>query len=309
MRFTFIGGTYRGFQMLKAIIKEGYIPESIIVLKEDNHEEMKYSPDIIDVACKNDIPHQCKKKLTTDDYNYLATLKLDFIFVCGWRSIIDFKINSSLTFGMIAAHDSILPKYRGFAPINWAIINGELNTGVTLFRINNAEVDSGDIISQETVKIEPNDYAIDVFKKITEKTSELYLRFIEDYKSNTVELIPQDEFEATYTIKRTPEDGKINWNLSSERIYNLIRALSHPYPGAFCEYNGKAFHIRKAQIGENNYRKYVQTIPGRVIKSSSKGIEVSCGKGSILIMELEDKECGELLNPNSLIKSIKATLR
>jgi len=304
MRLSFIGGTYKGLQVLKAIIKEGHIPESIIILKEDEHEEMKYSPDIIDVACMYEIPYLCRKKLNQDDYNQLAILKLDFIFVCGWRTIIDFKVNSSLIFGMIAAHESILPKYRGFAPINWAILNGESYAGITLFKINNAEIDSGEIISQETVKIEPNDYAINVYKKITEKTVELCLRFIKDYKSNTVELIPQDESEATYTIKRTPEDGKINWNLSSERIYNLVRALAHPYPGAFCVYNMKTYHIRKAQIGENNHRKYVQTIPGRVIKSSSKGIEVSCGKGSILIIEWEDKECGVLMNPNSLIKSL-----
>lgn len=308
MRFAFIGGTYRGFELLKELIRIDAKPVTAYILKEDDHENEVYSTDIARLLDENGISHSCKKKLAAIDYEKLKSFELDFIFVCGWRTIIDFSINQYLGLGMFAAHDSLLPKYRGFAPINWAMINGESETGVTLFRINEGEVDSGNIYGQRKVPISFSDYGWDVYKKITHATIELYVEFIEKFKNNKLESYSQDESLATYTCKRSPQDGKINWNLTSVEIYNFCRALAHPYPGGFCNFENKTFHIRKVSLGKNNGKNFVGCIPGRVISILENGIEVLCKSGTIFIEEWEEKQEGIIEIPSSRIKSITSTL-
>ena len=308
MRFAFVGGTYRGFELIKELVKHDAKPLAAFILKEDDHETEIISKDIIGFLEEQKIKNSCKKKLTKNDYDLLKTLQLDFIFVCGWRTIIDPVINEYLKLGMFAAHDSLLPAYRGFAPVNWAIINGEKETGVTLFKIDEGEVDSGNIYGQKKVEILDNDYGWDVYLKITKATVELYQEFIDKYKNNSLISYEQDEAGATYTCKRTPQDGKINWNKPSTEIYNLIRALAFPYPGSFCMYNNSNFYIRKATPGKNNHKKYIGKVPGRVIAVYENGVEIMCNEGTILIEEWEQKEEQVIEVPSVRIRSITSTL-
>ncbi len=306
--YIFIGGTYRGYKLLEALLLNNYIPSYLVVLKEDDHEVDKYSNNIIQLATAKNINYSVKKKLNSIDFEIIKSREFDFALVCGWRTIIPDELNKQFRMGMLAAHDSLLPKYRGFSPLNWAIINGEKETGVTLFRINEGEVDSGDIIEQEKVTIESLEYAIDVYEKVTQATISVHLKFLTDFKNGTLNFSKQLESEATYTCKRSPADGKVNWNKSSEEIFNFIRALAHPYPGAFCEYGGKKYHIRKAALGKNNSKKYSGKIVGRVISVQPDYIEVMCGEGTINITQWEDKENGIVESPSVLVKSIVATL-
>ncbi len=308
MKFSFIGGTYRGYELLKALLNAGHIPDSIVILKEDEHEVLKCSSQITELAQLHNIPFGCKKKLTDTDYKNYETASLDFIIVCGWRTLINPELNKSLKFGMVAAHDSLLPKYRGFAPINWAIINGEKECGVTLILINNGETDSGKIISQKAVVINDNEYGWDVYQNVIKATIEIYLEFFSNFENNKIVTSEQNELEATYTCKRTPDDGRIDWNKSSKIIYDLIRAIAHPYPGAFCEFDSKRFSIRKAELGKNNEKKFSGRIPGRVISINTDSIEVLCGQGTISILEWECKNTGEVSSPNKVVKSITAKL-
>lgn len=308
MHFAFVGGTQRGFEVLKEIISKGYTPSFCIILKEDDHEIEKSSPQIKLFLESKGIRHRIGNKLNESDYELIRTSDLDFIIVCGWRTLIDASINNYLKMGMIAAHDSLLPKYRGFSPINWAIINGEKETGVTLFKIDNGDVDSGEIIAQKIVEINDDDYGWDVYQKVIHATIELYLGFFSDFITNKVVSCKQNEHEATYTCKRIPSDGKIDWSKSSKSIYDLIRAIAHPYPGAFCEFDSKIFVIRKAKLGKNNERAFTGRIPGRVIHIDSDSIEVLCGQGTISIFEWECKDSGEINNPIEIVKKITATL-
>lgn len=309
MNFIFIGGTFRGFSLFQALINKGYKPNYTYILKEDDHEQLRYSDQLSELATSAGVPCQVKKKLSRQDEEFICSEKRDFIIVCGWRTLINPSLNESLKLGMVAAHDSLLPKYRGFAPLNWAMINGEEETGVTLFLINSGEVDSGDVIAQARVKIEQGDYAYDVYKKVGEATVELYLDFIEKYQSGSIELKKQNELEATYTCKRVPEDGKLNWTLNSEDILNFIRALAPPFPGAFCLFNDRKYVIHKATAGNNDQKRFVRNIPGRVISINDAGIEVMCGKGSIEITEWEDIANQSRVSPSSVVRSITATLK
>jgi len=309
INFIFIGGTFRGFKLITELLAEGYKPTHVFILKEDPHEEMQYSDEIMKICELENIPWKKCKKLNDNDYSILQKGQWDFGIICGWRTIIKPEIASQFTAGLIAAHDSLLPQYRGFAPINWAIINGEKKVGVSLFQITDGEVDSGPIISQKVVEVDKDDYAIDVYKKITDATIYVFRKFIKDYKENRWSTKNQDENMASYTCKRTPHDGKIDWTRSSSSIYNLIRGLAFPYPGAYCNYEGNIYHIRKCSFGVNDSRNYVGRIPGRIISISEAGVEVLCGEGSILIEEWENKDLTIIENPNRNIKSISKTIQ
>lgn len=308
MKFAFVGGTQRGFEVLKEIVLKGYIPSFCAILKEDEHEIEKVSPQIGLFLESKGIKYIIEKKLSDLDYEKIKSSDLDFIIVCGWRTLIDPSINNYLKLGMIAAHDSLLPKYRGFAPINWAIINGEKETGVTLFRIDKGEVDSGEIIAQKVVKIKEDDYGWHVYQNVIKATIEIYLDFFLNFETNKIVTSKQNELEATYTCKRTPDDGRIDWDKSSKVIYDLIRAIAHPYPGAFCEFDSKIYSIRRAELGKNNKKNFSGRISGRIISINSDSIEVLCGQGSISIIEWECRDTGEISSPNKIVKSITSKL-
>lgn len=309
IRYGFIGGTQRGLKLIEELISKNYLPQFSVILKEDDHEEIKCHDEISELMKSVNINFSVKKKLVKEDYDLIKNSDLDFLLVFGWRTLIDPAVNKYLKFGSVAAHHSLLPLYRGFAPMQWAIINGEKETGVTLFLINDGEVDSGKIIMQKRIPVLPEDYALDVYEKTTKCTIEICLEFFENYKSNYIKLTDQDESKATYCCKRTPEDGKIDWKKNSSEIYNLIRALAYPFTGAFCNLGDSCFHIRKAVQGESNNKKYTGIIPGRVIKISNEGIEVMCGKGSILIKEWENKSTGIVNCPSETVRSLSATLK
>jgi methionyl-tRNA formyltransferase len=136
----------------------------------------------------------------------------------------------------------------------------------------------------------------------------MFLKFFENYINKSVKLTAQDESKATYTCKRNPEDGRINWNQKSIKIYNLIRAVSHPYPGAFCFYNNVRYKIVKAVIGKNNIKKFSGAIPGRIFRINKNGIEVLCEEGTILIENWENQFTGKIECPSTTIKSLNSTL-
>jgi methionyl-tRNA formyltransferase len=181
-----------------------------------------------------------------------------------------------------------LPRYRGFTPLSWAIINGEKETGVTLFRINEG-VDSGEIVTQERVEIGDQEYVGEILPRLSLATIKLYSSlFIQLTSGHSPYGQRQDEAKATYTCKRIPEDGKIEWGRSSKEIFNLVRAFAPPYPGARCEYRGEFCKIDKVELGKLGDRTYSGRIPGRVIDIIDDSVEVLCGEGSIRVFECPD---------------------
>ncbi len=309
VKFAFIGGTKRGYRLINALLQKELIPEFAVILEEDEHESEKYSDKIIGLLNDKQVLNSISKKLSDGDYEKIRNLELDFVIVFGWRTLIDTKINDSLKLGLVASHFSLLPKYRGFAPLQWAIINDEKETGVTLFLIQEGKVDSGKLISQKKVPVMSDDYAAELNVKLTDCAIEMYLELFRNFESGKIKLTEQNEADATYCCKRTPEDGKIDWNKSSAEIYNLIRALAHPYPGAFCEYKGETFHIRKAVKGEIDKQFYSGRIPGRVISIEKNSIEVLCGSGSVKILEWENKVTTKINFPSEIVKSLSSTLK
>jgi len=294
---------------MEKLIDRKLIPAFAIILREDDHEAEKYSGRISDLLNQNGIQNSIKKKLTETDHKLIKDSNLDFIIVYGWRTLINPELNGFLKQGLVAAHHSLLPKYRGFAPVQWAIINGETQTGVTLFEINEGEVDSGKVIAQQKIPIQFEDYGCDVENKATKISIELFLKFFDNLKTNTLSFREQNENEATYTCKRIPGDGKINWYQTSLQIYNVIRALADPYPGAFCFYEDNCYFIVKARLGESNDKVFTGRIPGRIYKIFKDGIEVICGMGTIHIELWKNELDNSASAPSENVKSLGCTLK
>jgi methionyl-tRNA formyltransferase len=306
--YVFIGGTYRGYRLMQRLLDAGYAPDHAFVLKEDQHETSQYSGALAKLMEDASIPYRVTQKLNRADEEVIRRKTRSFAVVCGWRTLIDPSLSRCFELGMVAAHDSLLPKYRGFAPLNWAMINGERETGVTLFLINDGETDSGDVISQASTMVGPDEYAISVYERVTSFTIDLYLDLFRAYTTGTISLRKQDDSLATYTCKRTPADGRIDWNTTSSSAWNLIRGLAPPYPGAYCFLGVDRYIITKAGRGPSDAKVFAGCIPGRVLRTGAGWIEVLCGKGSIKIAEWQHADTRLVSTPDEQVRSITTTL-
>lgn len=301
----FIGGRYRGYLLIKELIKDRENLIGALIMHEEEHEPEKCSDRIRDVLEKNGIPHMITNTVNKERYkNFIKEKNPSLIIVMGWRTIIPGDIIILPKYGCVAIHESLLPKYRGFAPINWAVINGERKTGITLFYLGN-DIDNGNIVVQKTIVINKNDTAYDVYNRTSYASIELIKKYLPALKKGTAPRKKQEEKKATFACMRLPEDGLINWNDPSEKIYNLIRGLSYPYPGAFTLLNGRKLTIWKASIP--NKKTYVGRIPGRIVKIlPDKGIEVLTGNSTILLEEIQF-EGEKKTKTSNIIKSIRVT--
>ncbi len=295
----------RGYAVLKALIAAKANICGILCLIEDAHEEA-YHPHITALAQEHHIPIFYSSQIKPADYKeLLISLKPDIAFAVGWRYLIDEPAYSIPKHGTLILHDSLLPKYRGFAPMNWAIINGETQTGVTLFYIDQG-MDSGPIVDQEAIDITLDDTAKTVDERLITLYERILIKNLPALAAGKVKSVAQDETKATYTCKRTPEDGLINWHHSALQIHNLVRGLTHPFPGAYTTFKGKRLFILATELPEIQPN-YVGVVPGRIIKKQSSIIEVLTGQGILRIKRLQliDEEEQEAAH---LPLSVKDTL-
>ena len=205
---------------------------------------------------------------------------VDLILMVNWRYIVPAEVYFRARRGGYVFHDSLLPKYRGFSPTVWAMINGERETGVTLFRAAE-DFDTGGIVYQVSVSIGGRDTIGSVVEKVSLKYLEVLERNFANLLTGNAESYPQNHDEATYTCKWTPADARIDWSKRSSDIYNLIRATTRPYPGAYTCSEGQRLIVWTAEL-EASPRKYMSNAPGRVVESHPDGaVSVLTGDGVI----------------------------
>jgi len=196
----------------------------------------------------------------------------DVLFSFYYRDIIPWEILKIPRLGAINMHGSLLPKYRGRCPVNWQLIDGEKISGVTLhYMVEKA--DAGDIIAQEKVEVSNTDTALTLYDKLEEAAEALLDRELENILSGKCNRLVQDESQATTYGGRNPEDGRIDWSQPAEKIYNLIRAVTKPYPGAFSFLGDKKVTIWQTEIA---------SLPKADLKAYSNGHVVEFG-GSFYI--------------------------
>lgn len=218
----------------------------------------------------------------------LKELKPDLQVVVAFRMLPE-AVFALPPLGTFNLHASLLPQYRGAAPINWAVINGEIKTGVTTFFLDK-EIDTGKVIHREVVEIGHEDTAGTLHDKLMLAGAELVLKTVNDIRDEKISLISQDQLISTgEVLKPAPkifrETCRIKWEEDAENVYNFIRGLS-PYPGAFTEVfspDGKA-HQLKVFFGR---RSQETGLPGTIVMKSNKALTICCGKGSIDLIDVQ----------------------
>lgn len=231
---------------------------------------------------------------------------IDLMFMVSWRYLVPAEVYSHARLGSFVLHDSLLPKYRGFAPTVWSIINGEKETGVTLFRTTD-DVDAGDIVEQRRIAIADTDTIADVMERVTETYLDIVEQEFASLLDGSATSYPQNHEDATYTCKWTPADSYIEWEKDATSIYNLIRATSWPYPGAYTFLEGRKLVIWSAELPEMP-RNYVSRVPGRVVESRPDcDATVMTGDGLIRLKSVQ-LEGEPLVNAGKVLNSPSQTL-
>ncbi len=258
MKVLFFGASELGYDCCECLINNNIeiagiftIPQNFSIKYKDEIEKIVIKnvtfKDFNELGRKYNIPVTTVEGNVAEYCDYIQNLKPDLIVVIGWYYMIPQSIMQIPPKGSIGIHASMLPKYRGNAPLVWAIINGEKESGVSLFYFENG-IDSGDIIAQQKFNIENTDTIKDVLEKVKICSKEILIENIILLKENRAPRCVQDHSQATVFPKRTPKDGEINWSLSIKEIKDFIRAQTKPYPGAFTYINGKKVIIWDADI-------------------------------------------------------------
>jgi len=233
-------------------------------------------------ALDNNIPVYQPEKLNGNEelINQMKSLQPDLFVVVAFR-ILPKKVFEIPKYGSFNLHGSYLPKYRGAAPIQWALINGETETGLTTFRLAE-KVDTGNIYLQQKLEILPEDNFGTLHDRMSELGAKLVLKTVNLIESGNYELKKQDDSLASPAPKITKEICEIDWNKSAVEIHNLVRGLS-PYPAAFFIYNEKVIKIYKTDVVERTDLKTFQ------IEQTKTELVTGCGKNALKILELQQE--------------------
>ncbi len=279
-KIAYVGGTQAGKDVLKGLLDIGANIVGAFCWSEEKKKIISGYTDYSDIGEKYNFPvFKIDNINSKESIKNMQNIEPDYIFVMAWSQLLQRKLLDIPNEGTIGRHNALLPKRRGRAPVAWALIDGLEETGVTLFWIEEG-IDSGGIISQKKVKIDFKDTAQDLLNKINDATVELLKVLLPKLEKGVHPSSPQKEEESTYTKKRTPEMGKIDWTKSATKLYNFIRGITHPYPGAFTFFEGEKIRIWQSKIAEKTAKKGK---PGEIIKKTDDMILVQTGEG---ILEL-----------------------
>jgi len=232
------------------------------------------------LAGEYNIPVLQPERIKTQEFlEELKELNPDLICVTAYGKILPKDLLELPPYGCINVHASLLPKYRGAAPINWALVRGEKETGITTMLMNEG-MDTGDMLLKRGIHIQDEDDAGSLSERLSHIGGELLLETIGQLKEGKLNPIKQDESQATYAPMLKKSDGEINWGESAVEIRNLIRGMN-PWPGTFTKLNNKSLKIFSAGIAEGHGE------PGEVIESGPGILRVATGKGALDILELQ----------------------
>jgi len=262
---------------IEALLRNGFEITAVFTHEDDPGENLWFKS-VAELAAANDIP-----VYAPDNINHplwverIKEMKPDILFSFYYRNLVSKKILDLIPLGALNLHGSLLPRYRGRCPVNWVLINGEKETGVTLHYMT-PQPDVGDIVCQKSVNIDYDDTASSLYNKIEIASAVLLDEQLPNIRENRADHIPQDHLLASYFGGRKPEDGEINWEQKASDVRNLVRAVTRPYPGAFSYIgNRKCFfwQVSIAQISE-------EASPGTVL--STNPFKIACGNDAVEVI-------------------------
>lgn len=285
VKVVFMGTPDFAVPSLRALAENEEVQVVGVVTQPDRPKGRKKEltpPPVKVEAEKLHIPvYQPEKLRAEESVREVLALKPDLIVTAAYGQILPESILSAPRFGCINVHASLLPKYRGGAPIHRSIINGEKETGVTIMYMVKA-LDAGDMIIKRAIPITDQDHAGSMHDKLSRLGAELLEEILPALLRGEAEAIPQNHDEATYAPNLTREDERIDWSRPAEELACQVRGL-HPWPVAFTTWRGKTFKIWWAQSLDTEVRES----PGTVLRVDEEGIAVATGKGTLLLTEVQ----------------------
>jgi methionyl-tRNA formyltransferase len=225
--------------------------------------------------------YQPPRVKSTEAVDRIASVEPDCIVVAAYGQLLSAEILEVPTLGAVNVHASLLPKYRGPAPINWALIQGEEETGITTMLMDTG-MDTGDILLQRTVPIQPEDTAGSLHDRLALEGADVLVETLKLFKAGALKPLEQDDSQATYAPMLAKEDGEVDWHQNAERICCRIRGLD-PWPGGFTWWQGRRLKL----FGCKSLPSSTKAKPGTVIAANEDGLQVAAGKGTVLVNSLQ----------------------
>lgn len=299
MRLIFLGYHNVGYFCLQALIDmcRAYKDKIVaVVTHADNPQENIWFASVRELAWQNNLPvYQPEDPNQPAFVEVMQSLEPDFLFSCYYRHMLKKPLLELPQKGALNLHGSLLPQYRGRVPVNWVLVHGETETGVTLHYMV-AKADQGDIVAQKRVPITGEDTALTLFARMTVAASDLLRDTYPLLRTGKAPRMPQDHSRASYFGGRTPKDGRIDWTRPAPEIYNLVRAVTHPYPGAFTSLGGRRLFIWWGRPLAEPLPP--AAVPGQVVaRIMGEGLLVATGEGQFLIERAQWQGEPEFLGP------------
>lgn len=288
---AWMGFHEEGLPTLEWLIKVGKPPVCAVTLTAEAAAKRSGCADIASICVSAGIPVLEVANANSDEcLEFLRRYSPDLLLVLGWSQILKDPLLSLPAIGVVGAHASVLPHNRGSAPVNWALIRGEDESGNTLMWLN-AGVDTGEIIAQRAFPLELWDTCATVYGKVATSNQEMVAELIAQLEKGIRPGRAQPETDEPLLPRRRPEDGRIDWSSSATEVYNFVRALTRPYPGAFTQLEGEPLTVWSAGLMPPGCLSEAPagTVLGPVVSPvhAAVGVAVACGEGVIVLFEIE----------------------
>jgi methionyl-tRNA formyltransferase len=296
-RILFFGYSEVGYECLSLLLERGDQVVALITHEDNPAEKIWFKTPAV-AAREHGVPVHTPVSVNTPEWGErIALLAPDLILSVYYRNMLSEKILGLARRGAFNMHGSLLPKYRGRAPINWAVLHGERHIGMTLHRMVR-KADAGAIVDQAGVDLDPRDTAEQAFRKVLPCARAVLARQIDALLAGTARETPQDEAQATYFSGRKPEDGRVLWSQTTRQIFNLVRAVTDPYPGAFTDVAGSRLMLWWAEPDSPATRGRTGR-PGEVLSLSP--LVVATGDGALELTRTEWRGPAPTLQPGQIL--------
>ena len=283
-RVIFVGTVHEAAPALNALLDSGAEIAEVVTLPEERSTATSGFVDLEPLARAHGITvRRCANINSAESVERVRQLRPDLMVVTGWTRLLSAELLSVPPRGVIGFHASLLPHYRGRAPVNWAILRGDAVTGNTMMYLN-AGTDTGDIVDQQTVPITPDDTCATVYARVGDAGAEMLRRHLPALLDGTAPRRPQGPADGPPLPKRTPEMGITDWDRPARSVHDWIRALTSPYPGAFTYIGGRKLMLWASTVDG--------ACPGRaageVLGHDEQGIRVATADGAVVVTSVSD---------------------
>ncbi|MEP7132375.1 MAG: formyltransferase [Acidobacteriota bacterium] len=256
-----------GHACLKALLDRG-ADVVFVATHADDPSEAQWFPSVAELARSRGIePEIVEDPHAPGVLERVRASRPDLLFSFYYRGLLPDAVLRLPSLGAFNIHGSLLPRFRGRAPVNWAVLKGETETGATLHAMT-SRADAGDIVDQQSVPIGPDDTALEVQRRVTAAAVAVLTRRLEELAAGRAPRVAQDESRATKFPRRGPDDGRIDWSWSARQVHDLVRAVTHPWPGAFTDIFGGKTILWKTSVpnlgAHDNFPGQIRTEAGRL---------------------------------------------